>query len=486
MPGEGRTRDGNNIFPTNLNLDDEQQKGDSTGIVKDRSRSSSISSSKSNKRRRADDDNEFEPDDLLGLVKLNKQDYSRLEASYQSTWDLLWNLATDNRNLHARVIELELEKAQVSQQLARLSASKQQYSDMAKKTPPVKAPSGKKKAPRKTFTAIMKSEGKDQAELKKRITQNLDPVKSQVHVNSIRTRRDGSLLLEAETRKDLDTILSIAPDLAKDGIVLSETNKSPPRLIVYDVPKEYDDAYVTNAIIQQNEQVKVLEKLISKNIMPMYTDPNHASDRQYGYKEGRSTEDAISEVLRDVKGSPHNLVLAILFDVTGAFDNLRWSSVLDELARRNCPGNTYRLIRSYLSERKVSVLGKYESAHKELDKGCPQGSILGPLMWNLCADGLLRTIDENDGDAYMYADDLVILIKGESRRQLELRGQAMTDVIKDWFGKQGLQISKSKTEMIVLRERGNQTGNKRGTKKRILKQTTGSVAGSLKKARKRW
>ncbi|CAB0043779.1 unnamed protein product [Trichogramma brassicae] len=226
---------------------------------------------------------------------------------------------------------------------------------------------------------------------------------------------------------------------------------------------------------------KLLERMMSNSLRGVFLDPRHASDKQYGYREGRSTTALIREVIKKVESSEENIVLAIMFDVTGAFDHLRWEHILGELQKRDCPGDLLCLVRSYLSNRSVSVQGVSNTITHKLSKGCPQGSILGPAFWNLCADELLKTIEQAGGLGYMYADDLVILVMARSRREIERRAQPLVDKISDWFTKRELQISKSKTEMIILKDKGNATGNKIGTKKRILKQTTGSVTGSLVK-----
>ncbi|CAB0042280.1 unnamed protein product [Trichogramma brassicae] len=223
---------------------------------------------------------------------------------------------------------------------------------------------------------------------------------------------------------------------------------------------------------------KTLERMMNNSLENVFLNPLFASSKQYGYRKGRSTTDLIVEVLNRTEESNEDMVLAILFDVTGAFDNLKWSSILAELRSRECPQDLFELVRSYLSDRRVTIQGQ-ESITLNLSKGCPQGSILGPSFWNLCADGLLRRIEAAGGLGYMYADDLIILVRGGSRRDIEKRAQPLVDTINRWFVEQDLQISQAKTEMVILKDKSNPKGKRKGTKGGLLKQTTGSITRSL-------
>lgn len=81
-----------------------------------------------------------------------------------------------------------------------------------------------------------------------------------------------------------------------------------------------------------------------------------------------------------------------------------------------------------------------------------------------------------------YADDLAVVVTGNSRRELEERGAIMADTINDWCVMQGLTISKSKTEMILLRD-----GKRKPGKSKVMSYgvegkrqlTHGSIARSI-------
>lgn len=228
---------------------------------------------------------------------------------------------------------------------------------------------------------------------------------------------------------------------------------------------------------------KVLERLVRYTIAGKITHPDFASDRQYGYRTARSTEDAIVEAFKIVKNSDKAMVLALLFDVTGAFDHLRWQTIITELRRRHTPADMCELISSYLDDRKVTLIDNYQSATQQLHQGCPQGSILGPDFWNICLDPLLNHLTSMGAKIVAYADDLILLVEGNSRRDLEVTAQTFVDVIHEWAQDQGLTLSKTKTEMILLSDLSHATGGRaktvdpKNSKKRL--QARGNMGRSL-------
>ncbi|KAG8173888.1 hypothetical protein JTE90_002263 [Oedothorax gibbosus] len=54
-----------------------------------------------------------------------------------------------------------------------------------------------------------------------------------------------------------------------------------------------------------------------------------------------------------------------------------------------------------------------------IDRGCPQGSCLGPTLWNLIANDLLNDFDNSEIDLYAYADDFCMVVSGSTRQSLE-------------------------------------------------------------------
>ena len=132
---------------------------------------------------------------------------------------------------------------------------------------------------------------------------------------------------------------------------------------------------------------KAFEKLLIQRLQPVIRDSDFTSDRQFGFVKGRSTEDAIIKV-REITDGFHGAyyVLAILFDIAGAFDHVWWPSILHRLKERQCPRNVYEVVADYLRNREVRLVGKHGEVQKQVTRGCPQGSIMGPTFWNLVFD----------------------------------------------------------------------------------------------------
>jgi len=89
-----------------------------------------------------------------------------------------------------------------------------------------------------------------------------------------------------------------------------------------------------------------------------------------------------------------------------------------------------------------------------MTKGCPQGSIIGPLAWNWSMDDLLNRLGSLEvGNVYVtaYADDLALLICEKSRVSVEASASRAIEIILDWCTSYKLQIAIDKTKAILVK-----------------------------------
>jgi len=78
----------------------------------------------------------------------------------------------------------------------------------------------------------------------------------------------------------------------------------------------------------------------------------------------------------------------------------------------NFPEHIQAVLGGYLKDR-IAFSGDHFTW---LEKGCPQGSVLGPLLWIIAYNYLIVTLNDFGVAAYCYADDTVIILSGSSSR----------------------------------------------------------------------
>jgi len=203
---------------------------------------------------------------------------------------------------------------------------------------------------------------------------------------------------------------------------------------------------------------KLFEKLLTARLREHLTLTGNTTDNQYGFKKGRSTVDAMSrvrEIFQEANGrGPRNLFVGMLtLDVKNAFNSAPWGGILSALKRKGAPGYLLNILGQYLSGRKI-VLDE-ESGPRTVGVSCgvPQGSVLGPDLWNVLYDDLLRMNLPADVEIIAFADDVALVATASVPFLLEERLEiALQDVI-NWMNANGLELAIDKTEAIMLTNR---------------------------------
>lgn len=193
---------------------------------------------------------------------------------------------------------------------------------------------------------------------------------------------------------------------------------------------------------------KILEKLILRRILD-HTDGYFR--RQYGFIKGRSTTDAAMKLKKIVHDANTKYVLGIFVDIKGAFDHVWWPDVLRALRETECPAELYNIVHHYLQERTAIIEENGKTISRTQVRGCPQGSVLGPILWNLAFDGLMEYLEDGQAEIIAYADDVAILLTANSRRDLEAAGSRTTKRLEEWCNRHKLDISVDKTVGLLLK-----------------------------------
>ena len=103
----------------------------------------------------------------------------------------------------------------------------------------------------------------------------------------------------------------------------------------------------------------------------------------------------------------------VLMDLSKAYDCLPHDLLIAKLEAYGFGIDSLKLIHSYLTERKQRVkVGSSFSSWKTLSKGVPQGSVLGPLLFNVFIYDFFYAIEHSQ--VCNFADDNTIFACGET------------------------------------------------------------------------
>ncbi|UYV61592.1 hypothetical protein LAZ67_1005454 [Cordylochernes scorpioides] len=143
------------------------------------------------------------------------------------------------------------------------------------------------------------------------------------------------------------------------------------------------------------------------------------------------------------------LTALIAVDLSGAFDNAWWPAIINRMDLDNVPSSLIQIIQSFLNNKRTVCLsygGKTVS--KNLTKGCPQGSPLSPLLWNILLNDILMNFKSTNAEIICYADDISIICWHYNLEGLKTELVNTLNYVTQWCRSNKLKINPGKTNLI--------------------------------------
>lgn len=197
---------------------------------------------------------------------------------------------------------------------------------------------------------------------------------------------------------------------------------------------------------------KLLEKIINSRLIKYLEDKNIISDNQFGFRKGKSTDDAVSTLTNFIaqKLDEGKKCIAIFLDLAKAFDTVSVPILIYKLQKIGVRGTQLALFSDYLTGRSQCVkVGSHTSTNLSVTYGVPQGSILGPTLFLIYINDLL-CLDSFHGKIISYADDTALIFTAKSWNETYLLAQNGLNTVRNWLKDNILTLNSEKTKYLAF------------------------------------
>ena len=193
---------------------------------------------------------------------------------------------------------------------------------------------------------------------------------------------------------------------------------------------------------------KVFESLIHSKIADYFNDI--LSEHQFGFRKGYSTQDCLIYILENWKltldeGKSFG---ALLTDLSKAFDCISHELLIAKLQAYGFDNNSLAFIFDYFSNRRqrVRVNSSY-SDWTQITEGVPQGSILGPLFFNIYICDLLFALQGHN--IASYADDTTPFSLGDNITEVKSELELISKKLFAWLSVNQMKGNADKCHLIT-------------------------------------
>ena len=152
------------------------------------------------------------------------------------------------------------------------------------------------------------------------------------------------------------------------------------------------------------------------------------------FRKGYSTQHALLRLIEGLKKclDKKDVAGAVLMDLSKAFDCLPCILLLGKLKSYGFSDNPMEFMYSYLDKRVQQVkLNSDFSDWMETKQGVPQGSILGPLLFNININDIFLHL--NKSNLCNYADDNTIWLSSTDLNELTDDLESEAALLNKWF-----------------------------------------------------
>ena len=229
------------------------------------------------------------------------------------------------------------------------------------------------------------------------------------------------------------------PSILKKGLIIPLFKKDDPLN-----PLNYRPIKITSSLS------KIFEKLLHKQINQYLSSDKLLSPLQFDFREKVSTQDALIYFTESIRKhvDENDTIYSVCIDLPKAFDSVSHQILMNKLKLIGFNDDALELIFSFLSHTSQQVvINNTVSDIIETFQGVPQGTVLGPLLFNICGNDITKYISE-ECKIIQYADDCLIYSANPKPDIAFENLQICLENLENHFRSNQLTLSASKTEFI--------------------------------------
>ena len=193
---------------------------------------------------------------------------------------------------------------------------------------------------------------------------------------------------------------------------------------------------------------KIFERLIQKQTLDYIS--QFLSPLLCGYRKGFNTQTALLHLIEKCKImlDKNGFAAAILMDLSKAFDTINHELLISKLHAYGFDKSSLNLVLSYLKDRKQRVkINTTFSPWVELGCGVPQGSVLGPMLFDIYLNDLFLFLSATD--ICNFADDTTLFECNENIEKVIQKLESSSELVILWFENNFMKVNTEKCHFLV-------------------------------------
>ena len=207
--------------------------------------------------------------------------------------------------------------------------------------------------------------------------------------------------------------------------------------------------------------VKLLERLVDWHLRTPALVEGLKAAGQCAYLKGASTEVALHRFVAVAEKAlkSREYAVGVLLDIAGAFSHATHSSLIAAMRREGISELCVRWVSFMLRRRTVEASVGSIVRTRTVERGCPQGGVLSPLLWNLLISEVLTRLKRSLPQllSQAFADDLGLMQIGPDLSTVRALCQRGLKLVYDWCQEVDLGVEANKSQVIVFTSRRNYT-----------------------------